>query len=315
MHPSTQREVNALFRAQEGVVSRRQLRALGVNPSEVGHRVSTGVWEPAGGRVLRVLSSRPGPAQDLWVAVLSAGPGGIVSHRSAAWLWDLGPAPARPSMTVARAGAHDGAQAEWHRPRQLPSRVVVRRGFPCTDVARMLVDLATELAPDELDDLVDRSLALRLVTLDQIAAEITGLQAGGRRGPAVLRAALQRRGFAGSVAPSVLESRFLRLLASAGINPLATEVRVGPHGRYRLDTQLAPRVFAEVDGFAYHASPEAKADDERRRNRLRLEGWTLLVYTWRDVVDDGVRVVTEIRRALVGAAGRDRPAAGEPRRR
>ncbi|MHB1931258.1 MAG: PDDEXK family nuclease, partial [Acidimicrobiales bacterium] len=57
-------------------------------------------------------------------------------------------------------------------------------------------------------------------------------------------------------------------------------------------------LFVEVDGYAYHHSPEQKANDERRRNRLRLDGNIVLVYTWRDVVGDGARVLNEIRRAL-----------------
>jgi very-short-patch-repair endonuclease len=54
----------------------------------------------------------------------------------------------------------------------------------------------------------------------------------------------------------------------------------------------------EVDGFAYHWSPEAKAYDEARRNRLRLGGSFLLVYSWRDICFDGRRVAQEALVAL-----------------
>jgi hypothetical protein len=39
-------------------------------------------------------------------------------------------------------------------------------------------------------------------------------------------------------------------------------------------------------------------EDARRRNRLYLSGTQLLVYTWRDVVFDGHRVIAEVRQAL-----------------
>ncbi len=86
---------------------------------------------------------------------------------------------------------------------------------------------------------------------------------------------------------------------------MGVEVEAGPDGCYRIDFQLSPILFVEVDGYAYHHSPEQKAGDERRRNRLRLEGRMLLVYSWRDVVGDGARVVNEIRQALAAerAAG------------
>lgn len=90
----------------------------------------------------------------------------------------------------------------------------------------------------------------------------------------------------------------VHLLAAAGIIPMATEVRDGPDGSYRVDVRLSESVYVEVDGYAYHSSPQQKRYDERRRNQLRLGGKQLLVYTWWDVVHDGGRVVAELSEAL-----------------
>jgi hypothetical protein len=57
-------------------------------------------------------------------------------------------------------------------------------------------------------------------------------------------------------------------------------------------------VAVEVDGYAYHWSPEAKARDESRRNQLRLSGIFLLVYTWRDIRMEPGRVIREVTAAL-----------------
>ncbi|MDQ6782658.1 MAG: endonuclease domain-containing protein [Actinomycetota bacterium] len=54
----------------------------------------------------------------------------------------------------------------------------------------------------------------------------------------------------------------------------------------------------EVDGFAYHADPEAMTRDHRRRNELLGLGWTVLVFTWLDVTRDGQRVLATVRHAL-----------------
>ena len=97
----------------------------------------------------------------------------------------------------------------------------------------------------------------------------------------------------------------LRLLDRAGIVPLATEVVIssgdpegGTPSSYRLDVVIVPGVAVEVDGFRYHHSPEHKTADERRRNRIRLGGTFLLVYTWWDVAREPDRIVSEIRAVL-----------------
>ncbi len=301
VHEKLRNEANALFRSQAGVVSRAQLRGIGLTADAITHLVRGGHWEAVGRLVVRAPAAPAGPEQDLWAAYLAAGPGAAVSHASAAWLWDLLPAPDHPSISVPRHSGHQAPGVELHRPRQPLDRLRVRRGLACTDPVRTLCDLAGQRVPDEVDGLVDRALASGLVTVTGIEAELARAGAPGRNGPARLRAALDRRGFVGAPTPSVLESRLHRLLARAGVRPLATEVRAGPDGRYRLDCVLAPGVAAEVDGFAYHASPEQKRRDERRRNRLRLEGWVLLVYTWRDVLEEEERVIREVGAALVGA--------------
>jgi very-short-patch-repair endonuclease len=59
----------------------------------------------------------------------------------------------------------------------------------------------------------------------------------------------------------------------------------------------------EVDGYAYHWAPEAKAYDDSRRNRLMMEGWRILVYSWMDIVREGSRVLAEINETLAMRAG------------
>ncbi|MHB8506647.1 MAG: hypothetical protein ACYDEN_13170 [Acidimicrobiales bacterium] len=298
MHPKLWHEVQRRLQAQHGVMSRKQLSALGVDETHVRTRVSRGEWESVGRLLIRASGAPPTPVQALWVASLAAGPDAVLSHLSAAWLWKLLPSPGRPSVTVPVGATTRIAGVTVHRSRSMCERIVLRGGLPCTDPMRTLEDLAGVLAPSELDELIDRGLSARLLTVETLEAHVAATKARGRSGTAKLRAALGRRGFVSAPASSVLESRFLRLLAGARIHPVGVEVQAGPEGRYRIDTQLTATLFVEVDGYAYHHSPEQKANDERRRNRLRLDGNIVLVYTWRDVVGDGARVLNEIRRAL-----------------
>ena len=71
---------------------------------------------------------------------------------------------------------------------------------------------------------------------------------------------------------------------------------------YRLDIQLEEQLFLEVDGYAYHWSPEQKRHDDARRNKLRLHGLTVLVYDWRAVVSEPTRLVAEVQQALTKPA-------------
>ncbi|HET6875211.1 MAG TPA: DUF559 domain-containing protein, partial [Acidimicrobiales bacterium] len=123
-----------------------------------------------------------------------------------------------------------------------------------------------------------------------------------------------RRGLVEGPSPSVLEARFHRLLKMAGITPVATEVVAGPEGQFRVDTLITEALAVEVDGHAHHSTPEQKAYDERRRNEIRMGGVFLLVYTWRDVVMDGRRVVAEIHRARARPDLRTQPGPGTPGR-
>ena len=76
---------------------------------------------------------------------------------------------------------------------------------------------------------------------------------------------LNKRALAGAPDPSVLESRALRLLARHRVTVQACEVVVDG-GRYRIDLKLDERLFVELDGYAYHWSPEHKQYDDARRS-------------------------------------------------
>src|SRR5690242_17751529 len=79
-----------LAAAQHGVVARRQLTELGFNRRAIEVRVANGRLHRVGREVFAV--GRPQLARrGRWMAaVLSCGPGAVLSHGSAAALWELG---------------------------------------------------------------------------------------------------------------------------------------------------------------------------------------------------------------------------------
>jgi hypothetical protein len=309
MKSAESREMQYRFRRQHSLLRRSELRLLGVSARVERAHVVRGEWQRMGRHVIRLAGSPATPEQRLMAACLEAGPTAIASHQSAAWLWGLAPPPDRPAITIGRNSPTRFRGVEVHRPMDLPERVSVRRDIPCTDPLRTLRDLAGVCSPDVLDAAIDAALARRLVSVAALEAEIRRAARPGRTGVGRLRQALARRGMSGAPHPSVLESRVLRLLRRIGIEPVAVEVKVGSDGRYRVDTLLDPRVAMEVDGYSYHAAPELKAEDERRRGRLRLSGIFVLVYDWTEVLRDTHRIAAECHEAIAkyGSAGKRSP--------
>jgi very-short-patch-repair endonuclease len=91
----------------------------------------------------------------------------------------------------------------------------------------------------------------------------------------------------------------LRIFIQHRLPVPAVELVVGPDGSYRLDFAYPLLKLAiEVDGYVWHFSPEQQRRDHRRRNRLHINGWQVLVFTWLDVTRQPHEVAGQIREAL-----------------
>ena len=327
-----------VFRRHDGLASREELLVAGVSPGQIRWAVRRGEWVVVRRGLYGLANWGASPNRELLAACLATG--GAASHSSAAWLWGLLEAPpAGPAVTVPRGHrALRKGKASLKDPRAigldgLSRRVSIHystdlaemsisqwRGVPTTNPLRTLVDLAAEAPADIVDTAIDRALARGLVTVHGLLAEAGRLGRNGRRGPLQLRLALKRRGFIGAPKASVLESKLLRLFAANGIKVIATEV-VTVDGHYRIDAEVEGDVFVEVDGYAFHWSPEQKDNDDARRNALHLAGYEILVYGWRAVTKEGRRVVREVLAAQsTGGRGEPHPWAlperpAQPRRR
>jgi very-short-patch-repair endonuclease len=58
------------------------------------------------------------------------------------------------------------------------------------------------------------------------------------------------------------------------------------------------RVVVELDGRAYHVTPDRFESDRYRQNRLTAAGWIVLRFTWRDLTERPAYVVGVLRRLL-----------------
>jgi len=290
----------AFLRTHDGLIARKDALSLGLSAAQIHGYLKRGIWERIHREVYRATSAPRTDRQLLRAACLAAGDGATASHESAAWLLGLlERAPGCPEITVTSAWAPRLQRVRVHRSIDLDrSCRTLRSGIPTTTPVRTLVDLGSDVPAATLTEVLDRGLALRLVTVDALVAELNRLSRRGRPGPRQLRELIGDRGLIGAPSPSVLESRMLRLIVEHKLPVPAVEVIVGPEGNYRFDfAYVAIKLAMEVDGYSWHFTPEQLQRDHWRRNQLQTNGWQILVFTWLDVTRRPHMVAAAIREA------------------
>ncbi|MGB9186222.1 MAG: DUF559 domain-containing protein [Solirubrobacteraceae bacterium] len=284
--------------AQEGVVHRRQLYALGFGRGAVAHRVSTGSLHTVLPSVFAV--GHPGLSWRgmLVAALLYAGDDGVLSHEAAAGVWGLVAVP-RPVVELTMIGRHirDAPGLVVHRGSDLDhSEVRLRDGLPVTAPARTLIDRAGQADDGEIEAELAQARDLKLVTDRDLDAALALRPI--RAGAARLRRVLENEG-GRMVTRSEGERRMRALLAAAQLP--VPEVNARLHG-FEVDfLWRAQRLVVEFDGRQFHAHPAAFERDRRRDQVLLAAGFRVLRVTWRQLEEEPVALVVRIGQAL--AAG------------
>jgi very-short-patch-repair endonuclease len=290
----TPRSPWALARNQHGLVSRRQLLALGWSAASIKHRMGTGRLHPIW-RGVYAIGRRELTREGAWMAaVLYCAPDACLSHRSAAALWGIqqGNAQCRSSglieISVPAHRRPTGTGIRVHRVEHLPATDQRRRhGIPVTSPVRTLVDLALCLTPAELERAINEADKHGLVDTDSLMREIE--QRPGHRGVAVLRGVLGKDSFA--LTDSELERSFLRLVRGAGLPTPLTQQSVNG---FRVDFFWPElNVVVETDGLRYHRTQNQQSKDRVRDQRHTAAGFVVLRFTHFQVAfeADGVETI------------------------
>ncbi|MEX1140889.1 MAG: type IV toxin-antitoxin system AbiEi family antitoxin domain-containing protein [Thermoleophilaceae bacterium] len=297
--------IEAAFEGQHHVMTLAQLEELGLSARAVRHRMTAGRLRRMHRGVYAI--GRPTTAGRWMAAVLAAGGGAVLSHRSAAALWGLrADMRARIDVTVMGGSGRVRAGIDFHSGASLePADVDVKDGIPCTSLVRTMIDLAAVVDRRSLERAVDRAEELRAFDLGAVAAMLA--RARGRRGAANLAAVLDA--YEGPVITrSEIEERLLELIASARLpRPQVNEwIPLEDGTGYRPDFLWRDaRLVVEVDGRTYHARRSAFRHDRQRDRRLALAGFETRRYDASEVVEHGGRVIDEIRAFLHGAMADD----------
>jgi len=170
-----------------------------------------------------------------------------------------------------------------------------RLDIPVTGPHRTLVDLASMLAPADLESAYDDAVQARLVSVDSLTRYVELRHLGNNRGGRTLRDLLAER--TKGRQQKELERMFTRKLRGTD---LPAPARQYPVGRYFLDFAYpAARIAIELDGGG-HLKASAYRHDRRRDNELALLGWLPLHFTWIDVKDGWGAVEDTLRQGLEG---------------
>ena len=176
--------------------------------------------------------------------------------------------------------------------RRVAPELVVRRGASwLTRPDLTALDLCEELGGDGIDQV----LRMRHATLESLheALRLSGTRPGNRERRALL---LDSRDEPWSAA----ERLFHRLLRRAGVTGWSANHLVTLDGqRYFLDVAFPEiRVAVEIDGRLHQTDPALFESDRRRQNALVLDGWTVLRFTWRMLVDEPEAVLALVLEAV-----------------
>ena len=264
---------SASFGELRALVSARAIRkALAAGAI---HRVAKGVYAlPESPSALTVARSQ----------------GGVVSYTSAALHWGMKviTPPPLPHVTLP------------------PGKVRRRTGQRCilhwseasvdgdvTTPIQTLLDCIRVLPLAEALAVTDSALHLGIVDQDDLFTA-----AGKLRGPH--RRRIQRVvGLADGRAESVLESALRAILLEAGIDGFVPQVAVrDAEFSARLDLgHSGLRIGLEAEGFEHHGTRQALVKDCRRHVNLSIRGWTVLRFSWEDIMYDPDWVAGAVREA------------------
>ncbi|HTF54981.1 MAG TPA: DUF559 domain-containing protein [Pseudonocardia sp.] len=233
----------------------------------------------------------------VWAAALWAMPRAAVTGLTAAWWHGLvADCPDEVEVTVARNRQPGGRPGVRVRRRDLADADLVLSQFLLvSDVPLTVLEAAVQLDADG-PEFLDRALQ-RLVRFEALSrAHHRNL---GRHGSPAAAALL---GAAADGAASLAERRLVGLLRARGL----TGWRLGyAVSGYLLDLAFpAARVAVEVDGWAWHSTADRFRADRRRQNALILAGWTVLRFTWDDLVHRPDAVLAQIYAALTAPTRR-----------
>ena len=219
-------------------------------------------------------------------AILACGPESVLSHESAAALWNIRDVRSR-SVEIS-VPAHVDPRPSGivvHRRTTLRSDdLATHHGIPVTAPICTLVDLSCRLRRAQLEAAINEADKQGLTDPEALRSALPAY--AGRPGVSALRRILDRRTFV--LTDSELERRFLRIVRATGLPLPKTQQRVNG---FRVDFYWPDLgLVVETDGLRYHRTPAQQARDKVRDQAHLATGLTHARFTHEQVRYEPERV-------------------------
>jgi very-short-patch-repair endonuclease len=290
--------VAALAKRQHGVVARRQLLGLGMSSRAVDGRIGRGQLHEVF-RGVYVVGARRISRKGRWLAaVLAAGEGVVLSHRSAARLWRLLPGAPElielmcpPGRIVRRKGivSHGSPvrDDEW----------LVEDGIPVTSPCRTIFDLAAVVEMRELERAFHEAEAGEVT--DLVSLPMLLERYPGRRGSRKVKKLLRSRKPV-AITRNDFEEAFLALVDAYGLPRPRMNADLAVRGRFfEIDALWeGQRVAVELDSRSIHGTRKRFESDRLRDRILVAEGWRTMRITWRQLQEEPESIAADLRLAV-----------------
>lgn len=176
-------------------------------------------------------------------------------------------------------------------------------GIPVVSPSRTLLQLAATEPPHRVTAALDSAVRDGLTTDDFLHRRLAVWRASGRNGVRPLIAAVDGAEVARG-GHSWLEREFLRLLEAAGLPRPTTQAVLGRRGDrlIRVDTRFpGTNLVVELLGYRWHRTKPQLTSDAQRLNRLLLDGFLPIQFTYPLVVEQPESVVADVREGLAKA--------------
>ncbi len=284
----------ALAGRHHGVVSRAQVRELGLGPSCIDHRVARGHLHVIHRGVYAVGHPAVAPDGLRMAAVLACGPDAALSHVSAAALLGVRESLSMLFDVTARTRrSRPGLRV--HRAALDPRDTGTVRGIPVTAPARTLIDLADVLTEDATARAFEEAIRLRLLSATDMAEALR--RHPGRRAIPFLAAQSTRHLPGIQRTRSELEQAFVRMI---GEHHIAPSPAINAHiAGFEVDA-LWPghRVAVELDSLEFHRTRAAMRRDYDKALALTAAGLHVVRLDWEQCTAGAARTARTLQRLL-----------------
>lgn len=296
-----------LAAGQYGLISRAQALELGFSASAVSRRSTSGRWELIQPCVYRIAGAAPSWRQRLVAACLAAGPGALVSHRSAAALWAFeGMATQAVEILSDRWDRRPrGAGIILHETQDLVAadRTVID-GIPVATPLRVALDIGCSVSAGRFEVLVNEGIRRGLFSHAELWDRYLEVARPGRNGGGPLGRLLRERRRAEKAAHSGWEIRLARLITRLGFPRPDRQVAVhADSGEWIAQVDLAyPElcIAIEADSETWHTGDRSFHRDRKRWNNITVAaGWELLLFTFEHYRSDHEHIRRSLRAAII----------------